>query len=292
MLQTLYEYNPKENEWMRFNQMDRSSRRSNRYFLYDQQIPMTWYPIGNVCLILVLNNKASNKYLMSSIPNRFTDPLIITPKEHYKTIYDVNSKQSLDYELFHNEELRSYLNIPCIIYTLRNFDIVRVAANKLMIVGGYSALGSNFGLWQGELTNEGSRIDWTCKYNLKGLRDFNSGYPLCFKLGEDLYFIGHDRTLAFHADDLYCDRYNLKEEKYETCVHKVPSTFCFGPKIVLKCQNETFVLITTGLDRASALIFTANKGFEDAPKVIFSTTISFNPLSYLFFKTYYPIKIM
>ena len=159
MLQTLYEYNPKENEWIRLNHIDRSSPISNSYFLYDQHFGISWYPIGNQFLILVLNNKTSIHHLMSSSPNCFTDPLIITPEYDYKTIYDVNFKQSLDCELFHNEELRSYLNIPYIIYTLRNFDIVRVAANKLIIVGGYSSLGPNFRLWQGELTKDGSLID-------------------------------------------------------------------------------------------------------------------------------------
>ena len=292
MLETLYEYNPKQKEWIRMSQIDRSSTISNRYFLYNQHFRIRWYPIGNVCLILVLNKNTSNKYVMSSSTCSFTDPLIITPEYDYKTIYDVDLKQSLDIELFRNEELRYYLKIPYIIYTLRNFDIVRVTANKLMIVGGYSSLGSNFRLWQGELTNGGSLIDWTCKYNLEGLRDFNSGYPFCFKLEDDLYFIGYDRKSASHAADLYCDRYNLKEEKYETCVHKVPITFCSGPKIVLKCQKERFILIKTSLDPASTFIFTADKGFEDAPEIIFSKEISLNPSIHLFYKTYYPIKIM
>ena len=301
MLQTLYEYNPKENEWIRISQIDRSSTITNSYILYEQFFRITWYPIGNVCLILVLNNKNPNKYMMASSSTSFTDPLIITPEYHYKTIYDVNLKQSLDYALFFNEELRSYLNIPYEIYTLRNFDIVRVAANKLMVVGGYSSLGSNFWLWQGELTKEGSLIEWTRKYNLEGIRDFNLGYPFCFKLGDGLYFIGHNKKRIAHEDGLgqpylsrklYCDRYDLKEEKYKTNVHKVPSSFHFGPKIVLKCQNDTFVLITTGLAPASTFIFTPDKGFEDAPKIIFSKEISLNPLLHLFYQTYYPIKIM
>ena len=159
-----------------------------------------------------------------------------------------------------------------------------------MIVGGYNSLGSNFWLWQGELNYDGLIIEWTRKYNLEGLRDFNSGNLLCFKLGDGLYFIGCNRKSIIQEEaerqlysggKLYCDRYDLKEEEYKTNVHKVPSTFFACPKSLFISQNDTFVLITTDYNKylqKSTFVFTADKGFDDPPKIIFSKAISFNPL--------------
>lgn len=292
MLQTLYEYDPKENEWI--------TTISNSYFPYNQHFRITWYPIGNVCLILAWNDRTSNKYMMSSSPACFTDPLIISHTSHYETLYDVDLKQSFYYGSFYKEQLRSHLKIPHEIYTLQNFDIVRVGVNKLMIVGGKNSLGSNFWLWQGELAHDGLVIEWTRKYNLEGLRNFNSGYRVCFKLGDNLYIIGVDKKSVVQEDaegqhysggKLYCDRYDLKEEEYKKNVHKVPSTFFACPESLLINQNDTFVLITTDVCQKSTLIFTADKGFEDPPKMIFSKGISFNPLHHPFYQTYHPIKI-
>ena len=124
---------------------------------------------------------------------------------------------------------------------------------------------------------------------------------VCFKLGENLYIIGVDKKPIVQEDaeeqqysggKLYCDRYDLKEEKYKKNVHKVPSTFFACPESLLIDQNDTFVLITTYVCQKSTFIFTADKGFEDPPKMIFSKAISFNPFHHSFYQKRYPIKVL
>ena len=309
MLQTLYEYNPNEKKWIEFNQIDRSSPRNDTYVLYNQHFRIMWYPIGNLCLILALHNNISNgpstsiKCLESCSPACFPDPLIFIKSDYYCNIlYDMNLKQSVNY-VSNNHDLCTYLDIPYEISTLRNFGIVRVAPNMVIIVGGHNELGPNSWLWQGQLTNEGLLIKWTRKCNVQSLRRFNSGYPFSFKLGDNLYFIGLDRNVLVQPDGTskqmnqprsnpYCDRFNLKDGKYTIDVHSVPSTFSFGPKMVLKDNQETFALITDGPSREWTFLFTADKGFEDALKVIGSRAILSAHLFSSFYKPYYLIKIL
>ena len=195
------------------------------------------------------------------------------------------------------------LDIPYEISTLRNFGIVRVAPNIVIIVGGHNELGPNSWLWQGQLTNEGLLIKWTRKCNVQSLRMFNSGHPFSFQLGDSLYFIGLDRNVLLQPEGTrekmnqprsypYCDRYNLKDGEYTIDVHSVPSTFSFGPNIVLKDNQETFVLITDGPSREWTFLFTADMGFDDALKAIGSTAISVDHLFSSFYKPYYLIKIL
>ena len=90
----------------------------------------------------------------------------------------------------------------------------------------------------------------------------------------------------------YCDRFNLKDGKYTIDVHSVPSSFSLGPKMVLKDNQETFALITDGLSREWKFLFTADKGFDDALKVIGSKAILFDHSFSSFYKPYYLIKIL
>ena len=65
-----------------------------------------------------------------------------------------------------------------------------------------------------------------------------------------------------------------------------------GPKCLLLSQNDKFLLITTDVRQKSTFIFTADKGFEDPPKIIFSKIISSNALQHLFYKENYPIQML
>lgn len=306
MLKHLYEYNPKENNWKKFNQIDRSSPKNNTYVMYDHHFRAMWYPIGNTCLILALKNSISKKYVNELGPTCFPDPLIITSDYRNYTLYDVNTKQSFNYFQI-NKDLCSYLNIPIEISTLRDFDIVRVAANKIIIVGGTSSLGPNSWLWQGELTNKGSLIKWSRKCNIEGVRYFYSGNPFFFKLGDALYFLGYNVMIDSglietwnkshqRQENLYCDRYDITEGMYKTNVHSVPSNLWLdnitsNPRIVLKDKHETFVVITAGPNNASFL-FTADKGFNNDHMVIVPKAVSWDYLFKLFPRSYYTIKVL
>ena len=309
MLQTLYEYDRKQRQWIKFNEIDRSSPRNDIYVPYDQHFRIMWYPIGNVCIIFSINNNiscehlTSSKCLKSSSPACFPDPLMVIKQDyHCISLYDVNLNQSFKY-LSDNHDLCSYLDIPDEISTLRDFGIVRVAPNVVIVVGGHNNSVPNSWLWQGKLTNEGSLINWTRKYNVEPMRCFNSGYPFSLKLGEDLYFIGYDRNFNVQPDGtkkktnqlvnyIYCDRYNLKEGEYTLDVHSVPSSFSFGPKIVLKDNQETLALMTDRPNLDWTFLFTAEKGFDESPKIIGTKTILLDHLFCPLYNPYILIKIL
>lgn len=271
-LQNLYEYSPKENKWM-----------VKCMKLYDQHLRVLWYPVGNTGLILASKNNTSKN---TPYPLCFPDPLIITPDYRTTTFHDGNTKQYFSH-LSNDGDLCTYLNIPHEISTLRNPCIIRVTENKVMIFGGRSALGQNSWLWQGELKNKISLIEWTRKCNIGDLYLYWRN-PFGFKLGDDLYFIVYGAPLDDSSnephkrqDDLYCDRYNLTEDNYTANVYSVPSTLkngfycCNLPSIVLlKDKHETFALILAGENREPSFLFTAGKGFDDVPTVIYPQTVS------------------
>ena len=167
------------------------------------------------------------------------------------------------------------------------------------VKGEHSAVGQASIFRIGRLTNEGSLINWTYKCSIGSSRRFNYSYPFCFRLGEDLYFIGYDKNFVIQPDGArkglknysYCDRYSLKNDEYTTDVHSVPSDFGVGPKIVLKDKQETFALITAGPNREWTFLFAADEGFNDARKVIGSKNILFNYYD-LFYRPQYLIKIL
>ena len=297
MLQNLYDYSPKEGKWMK-----------NCMKLYDQHIRVLWYPVGNIGLILASKNNISKH---APHPVCFPDPLIITPDYRTTTFYDGNTKQYFSH-LSNDGDLNTYLNIPLEISTLRNPCIIRVTENKVMIFGGRSAVGQNSWLWQGELTNKISLIEWTRKCNIGDLRYFYWRNPFGFTLGDDLYFIVYGAPQGSlseshkRQDNLYCDRYNLTEDKYTANVYSVPSNlqngfyFCKLPSIVLlKDKDETFALILAGENRESSFLFTAGKGFDYVPTVIYPPTVprgylcNLNRENLIFNKRiYYPIKVL
>ena len=293
MLKNVYEYNPQKNKWIKF-------------ILIDHHFRVMWYPIGNKGLILALKDNISKN---APHPVCFPDPLIITPDYRTQIFYDANTKQSFSHMPDGGDlwDLYNYLNIPIEISTLKNFVIIRVADNKLIIFGGSNALGQNSWLWQGELTNEGSLIEWTRKCKIGRLRYLHSGNPSGFKLGDDLYFIGHNDRIGIKQDGImseshqrqyhfYCDRYNLTEDQYNTNVYYVPFSlnhvnYCDNvPLIVLKDKHETFALIIAGVHRELSIIFTADKGFDDVTTVIYPKFSS--DLCNLFRMIYNPIKAL
>ena len=307
MLKNVYEYNPQENKWIKFIPIHRSSSRNESDVLNDHHFRVIWYPIGNKGLILALKNNISKN---APYPVCFPDPLIITPDYRTQIFYDVNTKQSFSHMPYGGDvwDLYNYLKIPIEISTLENFVITRVSDNKLIIFGGRNAVGQNSWLWQGELTNEGSLMEWTRKCKIGRLRYLYSGNPFGFKLGDDLYFIGHDDRIEIKQDGImseshqrqyhfYCDRYNLTEDQYNTNVYSVPFSlnhvnYCDDvPLIVLKDKHEKFPLIVAGEYRELSIIFTADKGFDDVTTVIypiFSSDYRCN----LFRRIYNPIKAL
>ena len=304
MLKNVYEYNPQENKWIKFLPFDRSSSRNDGDILNDHHFRVMWYPIGHMGLLLALKNKISKN---APYPVCFPDPLIITPEYRTQTLYDANTKQSFSH-IPNDGDLYSYPNIPLEISSLENFVMIRVSDNKLIIFGGHNALGLNSWLWQGELTNKRSLIEWTRKCKIGRLRYFYSSNPFGFKLGDDLYFIGYDDKIDFEQDAIiseshqrqdhfYCDRYNLAEDQYNINVYSVPSSLNhvdYGnnvPLIVLKDKHETFALIIAGVHRKLSFVFTAGKGFEDAPKVMYPK-FSRDYICNLFKRLYYPIQVL
>ena len=124
-----------------------------------------------------------------------------------------------------------------------------------------------------------------------------------------MYFIGYDDRIDLEQDGimseshqrqdhLYCDRYNLTEDQYNTNVYSVPSTLNhvdFGngvSLIVLKDKNETFALILAGVHLEISFLFTVGKGFDEAARVIYPKTVPSDYLSNLFMRLYYPIKVL
>ena len=304
MLKCVYEYNPKENKWIKFTSIDPSSVRNDGDVLNDHHFRVMWYPIGNMGLILALKNNISKN---APYPVCFPDPLIMTPDYRTHTLYDVNSKQSFSH-MPNDGDLYSYPNIPLEISSLENFVIIRVSDNKIIIFGGHNALGQNLWLWQGELTNERSLIKWTRKCKIGRLRYFCSGNPFGFKLGDDLYFVGYDDRIDIEQDGIrseshqrqahfYCDRYNLTEDQYNTNIYSVPSSLNhvdYGDNnhiIVLKDKHETFALIIAGANRELSFHFTAGKGFEETPTVIYSN-FSSDYICNLFKMLYHPIQVL
>ena len=303
MLQNAYEYNHQENKWIKVIPTDRPSPRNDSDVLNDHHFRVLWYPIGNMGMILASKNNISKN---APYPVCLPDPLIIT--SDYDYCNEKYTKQSLSHMLS-DGDLYSYLNIPLEISTLESFVIIRVSDNKLIVFGGHNAHGQNPWLWQGELTNKRSVIEWTRKCKIGRLRQFHSSNPFGFKLGDDLYFIGYDDRIDTEQagilseshprqDHLYCDRYNLTEDQYNTNVYSVPSSLNhinFGNAvslIVLKDKNETSALILTGVHLELSFVFTVGKGFDDTAKVIYPKTVPSDYLCNLFMRLYYPIKVL
>ena len=305
MLQNVYEYNPQKNKWIKFILIDRPSPSNNSNVQNDQHFRVMWYPIGGMGLLLAMKSNISKDALYSVC---FPDPLVITPSYRDQTFFDVNIEQSFS-QMSNDGDLYSYLNIPVEISTLGSFVIFRVSDNKLIIVGGHNVHGENSWLWQGELTNKRSLVKWTRKCKVGHLRYFHSANPFGFKLGDNMYFIGYDDRTNIELDytmsescqrqdNLYCDRYNLTEDKYHTNVYSVPSSLTLivnrynVPLIVLKDKHETFALIIAGLRQQLSFLFTVGKGFDDTRTVIYPKTVSNDYFWNLFQRLYHPIKAL
>ena len=195
---------------------------------------------GQSLIILGLNSSDSNN---TGVQNTYVSKVIQVPSEYrkrYKTLTDYTRREP----------------------KIQGNTLIRVAHNKVILTGFHdSCVKNEFNreqlFWQGTLTSNETDMVWE-KIELPGKWD-NSGngkwrLPIDFLgLKNNLYIV----TLQRQAS---CDRYNLKEGKYDEGVHHLPHP--------LSCCTSTsnddgsFALLVCK-ERGHMMTFTENEGFEE-----------------------------
>ena len=258
----VFEYNPETNQW----------QKNLPFMISHRNFQLSWYPIGDKKLLLLLSTSQTNRYNHESNNIGFTQNFTIS--------HEFSCKQKM---LPIMQQINPSIN-------LRKFTITRLSHNKVMIIGGemknnirlYNNVAPNIILWQGNLSNDGIHVDWM-RINIECDVGSNRLEPLCFKLNDNLYIVGgysefdeidedwcnrknpwlaeSERTSRFR----WCDRYNLKQGTYHQNVYYIPYSVNSDSNMVATDAKETFALIGDPIERNRPLIFTEDEGFTDAP---------------------------
>ena len=259
------EYNAKENKWIPIHSLD--------YGTYDTLVrsPIQyWCQIGDSKLLMFHNNY-NNIHLRLVHVN-------ISGEEKYKKFWRILKKSGKPRSTYSS----SMVEFPFQLRGITQFSVIRVAQNKIMLVGGiYQQTSSdsrinekyNQILWQCTLTNDQNDVTWMTldseliKVRLK---------PMCFKLKDNLYIAGGEdepkASSIFSRNGLLCcDRYNMKENKYYKTLYTLPYPLSDVETSIATNDKETFALILD-FTNTKILLFSEDEGFKEfhnfAPRAI------------------------